>query len=138
MTWNPEQQLKFAEPRLRPAVDLLTSIDAANPARVFDLGCGAGNVRRLLKARWPDAQTTGVDDSEAMLTRAAKSLDGVSWVQQSLADWQPERAADSIPTPRCTGCLTTAHYLKSSSIILHRAVCSPCKCREISARRRTP
>ena len=96
MTWNPEQYLKFAEPRLRPAVDLLTRIDAANPARVFDLGCGAGNVTRLLKARWPDAQITGVDDSAAMLTLAAKSLDGVSWVQQSLADWQPKHAADII------------------------------------------
>lgn len=96
MTWNPEQYLKFAEPRLRPAVDLLTRIDAANPARVFDLGCGAGNVTRLLKARWPDAQITGIDDSVEMLARAAKSLDGVSWMQQSLADWQPERAADVI------------------------------------------
>lgn len=27
MTWNPEQYLKFAEPRLRPAVDLLARID---------------------------------------------------------------------------------------------------------------
>lgn len=96
MTWNPEQYLKFAEPRLRPAVDLLTRIDAANPARVFDLGCGAGNVTRLLKTRWPDAQITGVDDSAEMLTRAAKSVDGVSWVQQSLANWQPEHAVDVI------------------------------------------
>ena len=96
MTWNPEQYLKFAEPRLRPAVDLLTRIDAANPARVFDLGCGAGNVTRLLKMRWPDAQITGVDDSAEMLGRAAKSVTGVSWVQQGLANWQPEHAADLI------------------------------------------
>ena len=96
MTWNPEQYLKFADPRLRPAVDLLRCIDAANPARVFDLGCGAGNVTRLLKTRWPDAQITGVDDSTEMLARAVKSMTGVSWVQQSLADWQPEHAADVI------------------------------------------
>jgi trans-aconitate 2-methyltransferase len=96
MTWNPEQYLKFAEPRLRPAVDLLTRIDAANPARVFDLGCGAGNVTRLLKTRWPDAQITGVDDSKQMLARAAENLTGVTWVQQSLANWQPEESADVI------------------------------------------
>ena len=96
MTWNPEQYLKFAEPRLRPAVDLLTRIDAANPGRVFDLGCGAGNVTRLLKARWPDAQMTGVDASAEMLARAAKSVAEVNWVQQSLANWQPEHAADVI------------------------------------------
>ena len=96
MTWNPEQYLKFAEPRLRPAVDLITRIDAANPAHVFDLGCGAGNVTRLLKTRWPDAHITGIDDSAEMLARAAKSVGGVTWVQQSLADWQPGHAADII------------------------------------------
>ncbi len=96
MSWNPEQYLKFAEPRLRAAIDLLTRIDAENPARVFDLGCGAGNVTRLLKTRWPDAQITGVDDSAEMLSRAAKSVAGVSWVQQSLAHWQPMHAADVI------------------------------------------
>ena len=96
MTWNPEQYLKFAEPRLRPAVDLLTRIDAVNPARVFDLGCGAGNVTHLLKARWPDSQITGVDDSAEMLERASKSVAEVNWVQQSLADWQPEHAVDVI------------------------------------------
>ena len=63
---------------------------------MFDLGCGAGNVTRLLKARGPDAQITCVDDSAEMLARAAKSVAGVSWVQQSLADWQPEHAADVI------------------------------------------
>ena len=96
MSWNPEQYLKFAEPRLRPAVDLLTRIDAANLGRVFDLGCGAGNVTRLLKTRWPDAQMTGVDASAEMLARAAKSVAEVNWVQQSLANWQPEHAADVI------------------------------------------
>lgn len=96
MTWNPEQYLKFAEPRLRPAVDLLSRIDAAQPARVFDLGCGAGNVTRLLKQRWPDAELTGVDDSETMLSRAAHSVAGVNWVRQSLAEWQPEHRADVI------------------------------------------
>jgi trans-aconitate 2-methyltransferase len=96
MTWNPEQYLKFAEPRLRPAIDLLTRINAANPAGVFDLGCGAGNVTRLLKVRWPDAQITGLDDSAEMLARAAKSVAGVNWVQQSLTDWRPEHPADVI------------------------------------------
>jgi trans-aconitate 2-methyltransferase len=95
MSWNPEQYLKFAEPRLRPAVDLLSRIDCASPDRVFDLGCGAGNVTRLIKARWPAAQITGVDDSAAMLARAATAVDGVTWRQQSLADW--EANADAPP-----------------------------------------
>ena len=31
-----------------------------------------------------------------MLARAAKGVTGVNWVQQSLANWQPEHAADVI------------------------------------------
>jgi trans-aconitate 2-methyltransferase len=40
MSWNPDQYLKFAEPRLRPALDLLSRIGLEAPAQVHDLGCG--------------------------------------------------------------------------------------------------
>lgn len=63
---------------------------------MFDLGCGTGNITPLLRTRWPDAQITGVNDSAEVLARAAKGVEGVSWVQQSLADWQPKHAADII------------------------------------------
>ena len=59
MPWDPAQYMKFAGHRLRPAVDLLSRIDVANPAEVYDLGAGAGNVTRLLKERWPNARVTG-------------------------------------------------------------------------------
>ena len=90
MAWNPEQYLKFAEPRVRPAVDLLSRIGCAEPQQVFDLGCGAGNVTQMLKARWPQAHITGVDASAEMLERAAVAVDGVSWKKQSLAHWAHE------------------------------------------------
>jgi trans-aconitate 2-methyltransferase len=60
--WDPAQYLKFAGHRLRPALDLLNRIDLAAPDHVYDLGAGAGNVTRLLRARWPEARITGVDD----------------------------------------------------------------------------
>ncbi len=63
---------------------------------MFDLGCGTGNITPLLRTRWPDAQITGVNDSAEVLARAAKGVEGVSWVQQSLADWQPEHKAEVI------------------------------------------
>ena len=53
MAWDPAQYLKFAGPRLRPALDLLQRIDVEAPEVVYDLGAGAGNVTRLIKARWP-------------------------------------------------------------------------------------
>jgi hypothetical protein len=41
-TWDPNQYLKFADHRLRPALDLLARIRAEEPGAVYDLGCGAG------------------------------------------------------------------------------------------------
>ena len=96
MSWNPDQYLKFSAPRLRPALDLLAAVPATQPGNVYDLGCGAGNVTRLLAQRWPQAGVTGVDDSAAMLAKAAADPGGVRWVLRSLADWRAEHPADVI------------------------------------------
>jgi len=96
LPWDPAQYLKFGDYRLRPAVDLLNRIDAENPSEVYDLGCGAGNVTRLLRARWPDAHITGVDSSDAMLAKAAAAAPDVVWQQADLAGWSPPGQADVI------------------------------------------
>src|SRR5215471_20154424 len=96
MTWNPDQYLKFSAPRLRPAIDLLARIDAMDPRVVYDLGCGAGNVTRLLSERWPNASIIGVDDSAEMLAKAAKEWPGVGWINQSVANWSAAAPADVI------------------------------------------
>jgi trans-aconitate 2-methyltransferase len=96
MSWSPEQYLVFAEPRLRPALDLLARIDLASPSRVCDLGCGAGNVTALLVQRWPGADVVGVDDSAAMLERARRTVQGVRWVQRDIAGWRAASPFDVI------------------------------------------
>jgi len=96
MAWDPAQYLKFADQRLRPAIDLLNRIDVADPGEVCDLGAGAGNVTRLLKARWPNARVTGVDASQEMLAKAAAAAPEIAWQQGDLATWRPERPADVI------------------------------------------
>jgi trans-aconitate 2-methyltransferase len=96
MAWNPEQYLKFAAPRLRPAIDLLNAVPATRPGTVFDLGCGAGNVTKLLAERWPDAAITGVDDSAPMLERAAKEFPAGRWVLQGIGEWKADAPADVI------------------------------------------
>jgi trans-aconitate 2-methyltransferase len=96
MSWNPESYLRFSAPRLRPALDLLNRIELDHPQRIYDLGCGAGNVTALLRRRWSHAAITGVDSSAAMLASAAKALPGVQWQQQSLERWHAESPADLI------------------------------------------
>jgi trans-aconitate 2-methyltransferase len=96
MAWNPQQYLKFSQPRLRPALDLLARIDVTSPRRIYDLGCGTGNITRMLAERWPSARVTGVDDSSEMLARASAESKHVEWVQESLADWRPDEPAGLI------------------------------------------
>jgi len=94
--WDPAQYLKFSDHRLRPAVDLLNRIDVTHPARVYDLGAGAGNVTRLLKERWPQARVTGVDDSREMLEKAAVAAPDIEWQHANLATWRAPEPADVI------------------------------------------
>jgi trans-aconitate 2-methyltransferase len=94
--WDPAQYLKFAGHRLRPALDLLNRIDLNAPAHVYDLGAGAGNVTRLLRARWPQARITGVDDSAEMLAKAAAESPDITWQQADMGTWRPSRPADLI------------------------------------------
>ncbi len=96
MAWDPAQYLKFAGPRLRPALDLLQRIDLEAPGTVYDLGAGAGNVTRLIAARWPDARIVGVDSSSEMLAKAAAELPQIDWQQADLGTWRPARPADLI------------------------------------------
>jgi trans-aconitate 2-methyltransferase len=94
MGWNPEQYLKFAEARLRPALDLLGRVELEAPQRIGDLGCGAGNVTALLARRWPAAELTGVDSSPRMLEAARAALPGARWECADIATWQPPQRLD--------------------------------------------
>jgi len=96
MPWDSAQYLRFADHRLRPAIDLLSRIDVDEPAEVYDLGAGAGNVTRLLKERWPLARVTGVDDSAEMLQKAAAGASDITWQQADLSTWKPPAAANVI------------------------------------------
>ncbi len=88
MAWDPAQYLKYSGERLRPAVDLLARGASANPRTIVDLGCGAGNVTRLLSERWPEARVVGIDNSPAMLAKArAAATHAIEWREADLAAW---------------------------------------------------
>jgi trans-aconitate 2-methyltransferase len=94
--WDPAKYLEFAGHRLRPALDLLARVPAASPAVVHDLGCGTGNVTRLLLERWPAAAVIGVDGSAAMLAAARVATPEVTWVQADIGSWRSPRPADVV------------------------------------------
>ncbi len=96
--WNPEQYLRFAQPRLRPALDLIArlSFDAPAPRAIVDLGCGTGSITALLSARWPEAEVTGIDSSAEMLEKAAADVPQVRWVEASVDAWSADAPLDLV------------------------------------------
>jgi trans-aconitate 2-methyltransferase len=93
--WDANLYLKFADARMRPALDLMARLDPANGARpghaIYDLGCGAGNISRILAERFPDSPIIGVDSSEDMLTKArSQTADKrVTFEKGDLAHFKP-------------------------------------------------
>ena len=95
-SWDANLYLKFADLRVRPALDLMGRLDPANGARpghaVYDLGCGAGNITRILAERFPGAAAiVGIDSSDDMLAKARTQTDDprVSFERGDLARFAP-------------------------------------------------
>ncbi len=94
--WDAQQYLRFERERTQPSRDLVGRIDVPHPRRVVDLGCGPGNSTAVLRARWPSAETIGVDSSAEMLDRARASDPSVTWVQADLRSWTPTGPVDVV------------------------------------------
>lgn len=95
-SWNPKQYLRFAQPRLRPALELLARVEFDNPRSVYDLGCGTGSMTRIIAERWPESHVTGVDSSPDMLAEAAPTLPNLHWQRRDIGTWRPVEPADLI------------------------------------------
>ena len=95
-TWNPALYRRYEDERTRPAAELLARVPLDAAARVVDLGCGPGNSTELLVRRFPQAQVTGTDNSEAMLVSGRERLPQVRFELSDIATWAPEVAPDLI------------------------------------------
>lgn len=92
--WDPDQYLRFSDHRWRPARELLDRVPVAAPRVIYDLGCGPGNITRLLVERWPSATVYGLDSSREMLAKAAEEPGAIRWIEADVRDWQPAEPPD--------------------------------------------
>jgi len=74
----------------------MARVPSRQVSSVVDLGCGTGNALGPLRSRWPDATYVGVDNSEAMLRRAAADNPDARWVNADIAEWRPADTIDLI------------------------------------------
>lgn len=87
MAWDPDQYLRFKRERRQPFYDLIDRLEPAEVDRAVDLGCGTGEMTRVVHERVGARETIGIDSSPAMLGESAQYAgDGVSFRQLDIAD----------------------------------------------------
>ena len=94
--WDPGQYHRFTDHRLRPALELLDRVPVADASLVYDLGCGSGNVTRIIAERFSGARVAGVDMSSDMLAKAAETPSRIEWIEADVAEWEPNGAPELI------------------------------------------
>jgi trans-aconitate 2-methyltransferase len=95
-SWSPAAYLQFNDERTRAARDLLARVPLTDARKVVDVGCGPGNSTALLVARYPDAETQGVDSSPAMLVEARKALPHCAFTEADVTGWRPDPDTDLV------------------------------------------
>ena len=91
--WSPDQYERFRSERQQPFDDLLMLCHPVPGGRVVDLGCGMGDLTKILHEEMEAKETVGVDSSPAMLARAQSDhgdVPGLSFAQGDIASWLDE------------------------------------------------
>ncbi len=83
--WNPEQYNKFNDHRTRPATDLINAIPNLQYESIVDLGCGSGHITQMLYTKFLPKYLTGIDNSEAMLTKARTDFPQLNWQLEDIS-----------------------------------------------------
>jgi trans-aconitate 2-methyltransferase len=96
-SWNPEQYERFRNERSQPFFDLLEMVTPIPGGRAIDLGCGTGELTKLMHERVGARATVGLDNSETMLEKsAAFSGGGLTFKLGTIARFAPRTPLDLI------------------------------------------
>ena len=89
MPWNPDKYHQFKSQRSAPFDDLLELVDKRPGLCAVDLGCGTGELTRILADSLPDSNVLGIDSSPQMLERTeAYTRPGLRFESGDLAKLQ--------------------------------------------------
>ncbi|HZS87088.1 MAG TPA: methyltransferase domain-containing protein [Chloroflexota bacterium] len=95
--WNPERYDRFHDERSKPFFDLMALVHHQREMRVVDLGCGTGELTRLLHLHLQARETLGVDTSEAMLTKSSVHASAsLRFMRGDLATFHDDRPYDLV------------------------------------------
>jgi len=93
--WNPDCYHRFREERRQPFFDLVDLVRPQAAMRAVDLGCGTGELTRMLHERLQARQTCGVDSSKAMLEKArANEVMGIRFIEATIDEFRDAEPFD--------------------------------------------
>jgi trans-aconitate 2-methyltransferase len=91
--WSPDQYERFRSERRQPFDDLLSLCHPVPDGRIVDLGCGTGELTKVLHEEMEAKETVGIDSSTAMLERAQSAhsaVPGLRFEEGDIATWLGE------------------------------------------------
>jgi trans-aconitate 2-methyltransferase len=96
-SWDPAQYERFSDERSAPFFDLLALVEPCPGGGVVDLGCGTGELTRVLHERTGAKATLGLDTSESMLAQSKEHAgDGLRFELGDIADWSAPEPVDVV------------------------------------------
>lgn len=70
MPWNPDTYNQFKKERYQPFFDLINHVEEKPDLKILDLGCGTGELTKILAEKFDDSTVLGIDNSTEMLSEA--------------------------------------------------------------------
>lgn len=85
MPWSPDTYNRFKDERYQPFYDLIGHIHLRPGMKIIDLGCGTGELTKILADRFKESNVLGIDTSAEMLSKAPQQHN-LSFLQTSIEE----------------------------------------------------